>query len=329
MIKSEIGCSSSGKPRPGGGSSASGGAAGKMGSRRIFTPQFKLQVLDSYRNDSDCKGNQAVLAVVLEQVQCCRWRASLRSAAWLVPAGGGQAALAMRDEIDHQRRSAIVVAVRFVAALPSPACRRRSVRDRARYCRSSQYRIARRACRRAWPAAGGAGGVAQLLAVLLAPSGGGGLAADRVVRDQHLACRWVSSWLHLLDPFFLLGAIVAVDLRHHRQFAVASGTANCLLRRPPPDSLLVGDLAAVQVEQGAPADLLLGFQFGEDSSAELVPIRSGSTVLLDEGEQGGGIPNPFAAEELRGSRVGLVPASWAAVLKWLGTIQFTLLRDMI
>lgn len=34
----------------------------KMGSRRIFTPQFKLQVLDSYRNDSDCKGNQRATA---------------------------------------------------------------------------------------------------------------------------------------------------------------------------------------------------------------------------------------------------------------------------
>ncbi len=37
-------------------------AATKMGSRRIFTPQFKLQVLESYRNDSDCKGNQRATA---------------------------------------------------------------------------------------------------------------------------------------------------------------------------------------------------------------------------------------------------------------------------
>lgn len=36
--------------------------ATKMGSRRIFTPQFKLQVLESYRNDSDCKGNQRATA---------------------------------------------------------------------------------------------------------------------------------------------------------------------------------------------------------------------------------------------------------------------------
>lgn len=34
----------------------------KMGSRRIFSAQFKLQVLDSYRMDSDCKGNQRATA---------------------------------------------------------------------------------------------------------------------------------------------------------------------------------------------------------------------------------------------------------------------------
>lgn len=33
-----------------------------MGSRRIFSPQFKLQVLNSYRNDKDCKGNQRATA---------------------------------------------------------------------------------------------------------------------------------------------------------------------------------------------------------------------------------------------------------------------------
>lgn len=43
-------------------SSSNGAAATKMGSRRIFTPQFKLQVLDSYRNDNDCKGNQRATA---------------------------------------------------------------------------------------------------------------------------------------------------------------------------------------------------------------------------------------------------------------------------
>lgn len=40
---------------------ASGGKTG-IGSRRIFPPHFKLQVLDSYRNDSDCKGNQRATA---------------------------------------------------------------------------------------------------------------------------------------------------------------------------------------------------------------------------------------------------------------------------
>lgn len=33
-----------------------------IGSRRIFPPHFKLQVLDSYRNDDDCKGNQRATA---------------------------------------------------------------------------------------------------------------------------------------------------------------------------------------------------------------------------------------------------------------------------
>ncbi|CAH0553445.1 unnamed protein product [Brassicogethes aeneus] len=33
-----------------------------IGSRRIFPPHFKLQVLDSYRNDADCKGNQRATA---------------------------------------------------------------------------------------------------------------------------------------------------------------------------------------------------------------------------------------------------------------------------
>lgn len=34
----------------------------KMGSRRIFSAQFKLTVLDSYRMDADCKGNQRATA---------------------------------------------------------------------------------------------------------------------------------------------------------------------------------------------------------------------------------------------------------------------------
>lgn len=32
------------------------------GTRRIFSPQFKLQVLDSYRQDADCQGNQRATA---------------------------------------------------------------------------------------------------------------------------------------------------------------------------------------------------------------------------------------------------------------------------
>lgn len=42
--------------------SPSGGHGRVMGSRRIFAPQFKLQVLDSYRQDPDCKGNQRATA---------------------------------------------------------------------------------------------------------------------------------------------------------------------------------------------------------------------------------------------------------------------------
>lgn len=38
-----------------------GGGKG-VGSRRIFAPHFKLQVLDSYRSDIDCKGNQRATA---------------------------------------------------------------------------------------------------------------------------------------------------------------------------------------------------------------------------------------------------------------------------
>ncbi|XP_053684192.1 uncharacterized protein LOC128734172 [Sabethes cyaneus] len=91
MIKSEIGCSNS-KPRvdqqqrSGAANGASSGSAGKMGSRRIFTPQFKLQVLDSYRNDGDCKGNQRATArkYGIHRRQIQKWlqvESNLRSAA--------------------------------------------------------------------------------------------------------------------------------------------------------------------------------------------------------------------------------------------------------
>lgn len=35
---------------------------GRAGSRRIFPPQFKLQVLDAYRRDTQCRGNQRATA---------------------------------------------------------------------------------------------------------------------------------------------------------------------------------------------------------------------------------------------------------------------------
>nr|XP_004928597.3 proline-rich receptor-like protein kinase PERK2 [Bombyx mori] len=37
-------------------------AEGRAGSRRIFPPQFKLQVLEAYRRDSQCRGNQRATA---------------------------------------------------------------------------------------------------------------------------------------------------------------------------------------------------------------------------------------------------------------------------
>nr|XP_019531436.2 uncharacterized protein LOC109403149 [Aedes albopictus] len=120
MIKSEIGCGSSGKPRieqhqrPGGSSSqnnSSGGAAGKMGSRRIFTPQFKLQVLDSYRNDSDCKGNQRATArkYGIHRRQIQKWlqvENNLRSAAANSSSGGAGAAMKINLMGNHQPQTA-------------------------------------------------------------------------------------------------------------------------------------------------------------------------------------------------------------------------------
>ena len=56
-----------------------------MGSRRIFAPQFKLQVLDSYRKDADCRGNQRATArkYGIHRRQIQKWlqvEASLRTA---------------------------------------------------------------------------------------------------------------------------------------------------------------------------------------------------------------------------------------------------------
>ncbi|KAK5650355.1 hypothetical protein RI129_001384 [Pyrocoelia pectoralis] len=50
------------KRGPGAIGSSKGEGKSGIGSRRIFAPHFKLQVLDSYRNDADCKGNQRATA---------------------------------------------------------------------------------------------------------------------------------------------------------------------------------------------------------------------------------------------------------------------------
>lgn len=118
MLKSEISCGSGGKPRveqqqrPGGSSSQSNsGAAGKMGSRRIFTPQFKLQVLDSYRNDSDCKGNQRATArkYGIHRRQIQKWlqvENNLRSAAANSGSSGAGAAMKINLIGNHQPQAA-------------------------------------------------------------------------------------------------------------------------------------------------------------------------------------------------------------------------------
>ncbi|XP_055597143.1 uncharacterized protein LOC129747134 [Uranotaenia lowii] len=101
MIKSEIGCGGASaamvKPRMTNG----GAGAGKMGSRRIFTPQFKLQVLDSYRNDNDCKGNQRATArkYGIHRRQIQKWlqvENNLRSAAANSASGSATGASAMK-----------------------------------------------------------------------------------------------------------------------------------------------------------------------------------------------------------------------------------------
>lgn len=62
------------------------GEGSKLGSRRIFAPMFKLQVLDSYRHDVDCKGNQRATArkYGIHRRQIQKWlqaEAALRGAA--------------------------------------------------------------------------------------------------------------------------------------------------------------------------------------------------------------------------------------------------------
>lgn len=67
------------------------GEGRSMGSRRIFAPQFKLQVLDSYRKDVDCRGNQRATArkYGIHRRQIQKWlqvEASLRTAVEVAPA---------------------------------------------------------------------------------------------------------------------------------------------------------------------------------------------------------------------------------------------------
>lgn len=69
----------------------------KMGSRRIFTAHFKLQVLDSYRADSDCKGNQRATArkYGIHRRQIQKWlqaEKSLRTSVGAATAVDGEAA---------------------------------------------------------------------------------------------------------------------------------------------------------------------------------------------------------------------------------------------
>lgn len=67
------------------------GEGRSMGSRRIFAPQFKLKVLDSYRKDADCRGNQRATArkYGIHRRQIQKWlqvEASLRTAVEVAPA---------------------------------------------------------------------------------------------------------------------------------------------------------------------------------------------------------------------------------------------------
>uniref|UniRef100_A0A182WFW1 Brinker DNA-binding domain-containing protein n=1 Tax=Anopheles minimus TaxID=112268 RepID=A0A182WFW1_9DIPT len=91
VVKSE----SSGRTGAAAGSSSPSATAAhnsaKMGSRRIFTPQFKLQVLDSYRNDGDCKGNQRATArkYGIHRRQIQKWLQVENNLRSVVANGGG------------------------------------------------------------------------------------------------------------------------------------------------------------------------------------------------------------------------------------------------
>ncbi|XP_067000211.2 uncharacterized protein brk [Anabrus simplex] len=88
-----------------------------MGSRRIFAPQFKLQVLDSYRKDEDCKGNQRATArkYGIHRRQIQKWlqvEASLRTSVEVSPASEPTAlnlsadAARQRDDSGESRQAA-------------------------------------------------------------------------------------------------------------------------------------------------------------------------------------------------------------------------------
>ncbi|KAF7274677.1 hypothetical protein GWI33_012658 [Rhynchophorus ferrugineus] len=103
-----------------------------VGSRRIFSPQFKLQVLDSYRNDADCKGNQRATArkYGIHRRQIQKWlqvENTLRSGV-----GGKQPPIAKSevslsghrqrdDESSGELRSASLAGESRVPALETPA----------------------------------------------------------------------------------------------------------------------------------------------------------------------------------------------------------------
>uniref|UniRef100_A0A1L8DFM5 Putative dna n6-methyl adenine demethylase n=1 Tax=Nyssomyia neivai TaxID=330878 RepID=A0A1L8DFM5_9DIPT len=110
------------------------GGATKMGSRRIFTAQFKLQVLESYRKDHDCKGNQRATArkYGIHRRQIQKWlqcESNLRSSVMQGGAGGargGSATSVIRDyaeasvvpSLDIGRHS--VVALSYTTSTNAP-----------------------------------------------------------------------------------------------------------------------------------------------------------------------------------------------------------------
>ncbi|XP_059619798.1 uncharacterized protein LOC132263822 [Phlebotomus argentipes] len=141
LIKREIECKPSTMPSSGSGSTSPAAAksvtlsgATKMGSRRIFTPQFKLQVLDSYRKDHDCKGNQRATArkYGIHRRQIQKWlqcESNLRSSVMQGGAGGargGSATAVIRDyaeasvvpSLDISRHSVVTLGFSSSTSVP-------------------------------------------------------------------------------------------------------------------------------------------------------------------------------------------------------------------